>query len=1124
MINLTKGLAMVFHKNQKTAQQQGVKFKKSMLAMCIMALSAPSFAQDAQQGSEGNVEEIIVTGNRVNLQNAQDIKRNSDTFVDSISAEDIGSLPDRSVLEAMQRVPGVSIERFAGVDDPDHFSVEGSGAIIRGMTQTRSEFNGRDSFNANSGRGLNFQDVPPELMGGVDIYKNQSADMVEGGIGGTVSLRTRKPFDSDGRVFAISGDMSWGDMAEEWTPTVSALFSDRWETGAGEFGLLLNVADSSLKGTSHGIQSDAYVRYNASDLPGAENFVGTDGKGKVWLPNGSNALMKEDDRDRSGYAVAFQWENPDDTLLGTFQFMRSDATLSWTEHAFKYQGGYFDPGSSAERRFTRPIKLSSDTSDDPATFDFDDRGLFQSGVIADSDGWRSADGNQDHIPRAWGTNAVGLFGYKSQTDTRVNLTNTLVDDYSVNFKWTPNDSWTHTIDLQYVDAKTTNDDMVVHLGVHAIEDYTVKTSTPTLNLVEPWNGLRDADPAAFATGYPGFSGDAAGDSNYFQDPNSYWWRSAMDHFERSEGDSIAFRYDTKYEFEDAGLIKSAQAGVRFAERDQTVRSTSYGWGSLGPEFSGSAPALWLASPAASSQANDYEAVDWGDFYRGDGVFNVPGNALLHAKEELVWDALRERRDLLTSAGGNWYHYADRPDLAPGEKYFAAPDIYNTVETNKAAFVRVDFGSDETAVRFSGNVGLRYVNFERVAKGSIKYPDWVSDFPVPAGLPSSLTPALVQAYAQPLISNGTYANYAAFLDDPANEWASHANNYLSTENQQFGNNGFSIEELTTNYDTWLPSLNIKLELTDDLIARFAASKAIALPDMSDVKNQITLGGQVAGVYPQVDPNNPPPEDAPQPILGAEILDRSNSGGNPAMKPMESNQFDASLEWYFASVGSLTATYFYKDLSNFFVKGAFPRTFTNPDTGVSQTVNVDGTRNFGDGKMNGIELAYQQFFDMLPSPWDGLGIQANYTFIDANGVPNDEIAAEDSDWVGGDNDTGARVSLDDIPLQGQSKETYNIVAMYEKYDWSVRFAYNWRSRYLLTTRDVISKYPLWNDDAGYLDGSVFYNFNENITAGVQLTNILDTQTKTIMILDGKGLEAGRSWFVNDRRVALVLRAKF
>ncbi|WP_239692419.1 TonB-dependent receptor plug domain-containing protein, partial [Microbulbifer mangrovi] len=138
----------------------------------IIALAATTFSaqqalaqeetEDTDSDTAQAIEEVVVSGVRYNLQNAQDIKRDADTFVDSISSEDMGSLPDRSVLEAMQRMPGVSIERFAGADDPDHFGVEGSGAIIRGMTATRSEFNGRDSFTANSGRGLSFQDVPPE--------------------------------------------------------------------------------------------------------------------------------------------------------------------------------------------------------------------------------------------------------------------------------------------------------------------------------------------------------------------------------------------------------------------------------------------------------------------------------------------------------------------------------------------------------------------------------------------------------------------------------------------------------------------------------------------------------------------------------------------------------------------------------------------------------------------------------------------------------------------------------------------------------------------------------------------------------------------------------------------------
>src|SRR5690606_16561264 len=111
--------------------------------------------------------------------------------------------------------------------------------------------------------------------------------------------------------------------------------------------------------------------------------------------------------------------------------------------------------------------------------------------------------------------------------------------------------------------------------------------------------------------------------------------------------------------------------------------------------------------------------------------------------------------------------------------------------------------------------------------------------------------------------------------------------------------------------------------------------------------------------------------------------------------------------------------------FFIYGAYPASFTNPVTGVTNTVEVTGTRNGGEGTMEGFEIAYQQFYDMLPAPWDGLGLQVNYTYIEASGVPNNEVPVDDADWIGGDNDTGARVSLDKVPLQGQSKETFNIV---------------------------------------------------------------------------------------------------
>jgi TonB-dependent receptor len=194
--------------------------------------------------SDEDLTEILVTGIRKALETSQEIKKEADTVIDSITASDIGAFPDKSVAEALQRMSGVTVTRFAASGDTTHFSAEPSGVVIRGLPQVRSEFNGRDSFNANSSRGLSFSDVSPELMAGVDTYKNATADMIEGGIAGTVNLRTHVPFDSEGFVAAFSGELGYGNLAQEAKPSGSMLISNRWDTGLGEFGLMANAAYS----------------------------------------------------------------------------------------------------------------------------------------------------------------------------------------------------------------------------------------------------------------------------------------------------------------------------------------------------------------------------------------------------------------------------------------------------------------------------------------------------------------------------------------------------------------------------------------------------------------------------------------------------------------------------------------------------------------------------------------------------------------------------------------------------------------------------------------------------------------------------------------------------------------
>ncbi|HTU67639.1 MAG TPA: TonB-dependent receptor plug domain-containing protein, partial [Steroidobacteraceae bacterium] len=144
----------------------------SALALSTLAIALPVAAQAQQAETPTDVGEIVVTGIRRQLETSQARKQEATELVDAVTAEDIGSLPDRSVTEVLQRISGLAIGRVPQPRDADRIAVEGSGVTIRGLSWVRSELNGHSAFSAKNSRTLGFEDVPPELLSGVDVYKN----------------------------------------------------------------------------------------------------------------------------------------------------------------------------------------------------------------------------------------------------------------------------------------------------------------------------------------------------------------------------------------------------------------------------------------------------------------------------------------------------------------------------------------------------------------------------------------------------------------------------------------------------------------------------------------------------------------------------------------------------------------------------------------------------------------------------------------------------------------------------------------------------------------------------------------------------------------------------------------
>src|SRR3954452_23499099 len=281
------------HSNSAQALRCGVSF----IAMCAFVASAPAIAQTTPPtgGAVSNTtspksdkDEIVITGIRGSLQNSQNVKRNSDTVVDVITAQDIGNLGDRSVTEALQRVPGVSINRFAGSSDPDHFSAEGSGVVVRGLTYVRSEFNGRDTFSTGvNGQAINFQDVPAELLGSVEVYKEMTADRIEGGLSGSINMHLRLPFDNKGFHVGYDLEANYGDLSKKWAPVGSILASNTWDTGIGRIGLLGALSYSRLFTRSDSVRVSNFQTRNGTYSDNNASGAGT-GICRQPLPSNSD--------------------------------------------------------------------------------------------------------------------------------------------------------------------------------------------------------------------------------------------------------------------------------------------------------------------------------------------------------------------------------------------------------------------------------------------------------------------------------------------------------------------------------------------------------------------------------------------------------------------------------------------------------------------------------------------------------------------------------------------------------------------------------------------------------------------------------------------------------------------
>lgn len=293
------------------------------------------------------------------------------------------------------------------------------------------------------------------------------------------------------------------------------------------------------------------------------------------------------------------------------------------------------------------------------------------------------------------------------------------------------------------------------------------------------------------------------------------------------------------------------------------------------------------------------------------------------------------------------------------------------------------------------------------------------------------------------------------------------------------NAYSPIGLNTDEHNWLPNATFNLHFTDNLQMRLSAGKTVQYPGFSSLNPSLTLSPSTANTI------------------------ATGGGGNPYLKPTKSNSYDATLEWYFGEASSLTGGAFYHDITGYIENYSFEETIK----GV--TYLISGPQSSGSGHLDGVELAYQQFFTSLPGALSGFGVQANYTYIQSSlKTP----AMTGSGFI-------------DTSFQNVSKNNYNLVLMYEKYGFSARLAYNYRSRFpefFLASSSVIgNNAQMYDKPANMLDLSVSYDVNRHLALVFNATNLTHAVFHSYA---GPGTALPQDLRYQDRSVGLGARLKF
>lgn len=509
----------------KNGQKAAVSVLMGAASSLAIFSSGVAFAQDAQPAS---AEDIVVTGFRQSLATALETKRESNLIIESVSAEDIGKFPDQNIAESLQRLPGIQIDRENG---------QGTKVRIRGLEQTVTLLNdeqfltGLEIFKVGEGnfvRDSSLEGVPSELIGGVEVYKSGNAQLLEGGLGGVVNLRTRSPLDLD-EGFTVVGNARMGkaDGTSKWEPGGAIVAG--WNSG-DRFGVIASFSYDKSRSRASVLGGDNRGNWRFTERADAARVP------NYYAPEYRYVTDREQERKRWGASVGARFQ-PSDGIEFAADWFHQELDIVTSEASLKF------PFAPAEGQ-----GLVAGTP-----FDIDGNGVLLSGTV-----------------RAQSAEAISF----------VDVFSSKADNFQFGGNFEILSNFRASVQAVYSKASTSRD--VANNDVR----YTAY-SVPTANAASP-TGFAHApgNPGAPATfdfvydnaggKFPTFGLGQNSPQDLFSNPAYGYFKSHWVFGDRSDIDGLAIKSDLSWDAiqGDSGTL-TITGGFRFAERNVDFTSGRY---------------------------------------------------------------------------------------------------------------------------------------------------------------------------------------------------------------------------------------------------------------------------------------------------------------------------------------------------------------------------------------------------------------------------------------------------------------------------------------------------------------------------------------------------------------------